>query len=218
MPYQFQYIEKSQTSIDIQHEYLLSHKALVEQAIMRGKSATYSITDNYPKASPGTTFYSEVIASLRELLIPEGFEKLSISNIELTVSRELGFALYFCRGDEQTGIESGMPKSLRKKGNAAKNVLGLVTHYPLLPELDDVPQADISIWAITIFADFKNDSYRAELGVPTNIDQRGYIDNFSHRIMLDLNNEIPTPSITDKPIEFTEDVDIEIIKNEQTAT
>lgn len=216
MSYQFQYIENPE-NVDIQYEYLLSQKPRVEQAVMRAVSSTYGITDSFPKSAKGTTFYNEIIANLREQFITEGFERLWVNNIELTISKELGFAFYFCRSDEQTGFELGMPRSLRKKGTVTQQVLGLVTHYSLFPELNTVPGTDLNIWAIIIYADFTNDNYRGELAIPTNINQQGYIDNFSHRIMLNLSNETPTPLITDKPIEFTEGLDIEISPNEQTA-
>lgn len=210
------------SEINKQAEYITSSKLLIEDVIMNAITATYSITENHPKSAKGTTFYNEVISGLRDSLRPKGFERLYINNIELTVSKDLGLAFYFCRGDEQTGKKDGFPLSLRKKGNITQQVLGLKAHsvqsYELFPELNETIKPEITIWSITIFADFTNNNYRAELGVPLSVNRKGYIDVFEHRIMLDINNNELTSDIADKPVEFTEDLDIDISQNEQIAS
>lgn len=150
-----------------------------------------------------------------------GFENFCINNIELTISKDLGIAFYFCRGNEETGIENALPQSLRKKGDITKQVLGLKAHtarnLDLFPSLNTVPESDMTIWTFLIFADFSNNIYRAELGIPLSINQAGYIDFFKNRIILDINNITSIPTLTNKPIEFTEGIDIDISQNENAA-
>lgn len=221
--YNIQFIDNS-PEVDVQSEYLISKKNLIEQAIMYSISATFNVTENYPKSARGTTLYNEVISNLRDIFHTEGFERWYVNNIELTVSKELRIAFYFCRGDEQTGIKTALsPLSLRKKGKITQQILGLKSHndmnYEMFPEtvdINSIEKPEITIWAVTIFADFINDTYRAELGVPLSVNHKGYIDNFDRRIMLDISNT-PTPNVTEKPIEFTDGFDIDISQNEQIA-
>lgn len=207
-------------SVNEQEKYLISHKSIIERCIINAISATYSITDNHPIGARGTTFYNELISGLRDQFLSEGFERLCVNNIELTANKDLGIAFYFSRGDDQTGISEGFPRSLRKKGKVTQQILGLRKHsvvsLELFPDLNPKSDTEITIWAITIFADFKNEHYSAELGIPLSVNRKGFIDSFSHRIMLDINRINPTP-IINKPIEFTEDFDINIIPNEQSA-
>lgn len=218
--YDFQLIERTD-EVNKQLEFLFSHKSLLEEIITTAISATYSITDNHPKSAKGTTFYNEVIANLRDALRIHGFENSCVNNIELTISRDLDIAFYFCRGNEETGREYALPQSLRKKGDITRQVLGLKAHtarnFDLFPSLNTAPESDITIWTFLIFADFSNNVYRAELGIPLSVNQAGYIDSFDKRIILDINNTTPTPTLTDKPIEFTEGIDIDISQNENAA-
>lgn len=207
-------------SVNEQEKFLISHKSIIERCIINAISATYSITDNHPIGARGTTFYNELISGLRDQFLSEGFERLCVNNIELTANKDLGIAFYFSRGDEQTGLSGGFPRSLRKKGKVTQQILGLKEHslvnLELFPELNSKNKPEITIWAITIFADFKNEHYSAELGIPVSVNKKGFIDSFSHRIMLNINGTTPPPTIN-KPVEFTEDFDINIIPNEQSA-
>lgn len=212
--------------VNEQEAYLLEQKPLIEQVIAQAVSATYSITDNHPGSAKGTILYNEVIAGIREQFVSQEFDRKCVNNIELTISQKRGIAFYFCRGNEQTGLNDAFPHSLRKKGSRTQQVLGLKPHgalnEDLFPTLNQSAElyADntLTIWAILIYADFNGNDFRAELGIPLGVNRKGYIEKFERRIILDINGIIPQTDIIPTPAEYTELPDINIEPNERKTS
>ncbi|KFC84282.1 hypothetical protein [Buttiauxella agrestis] len=200
----------------------------------RGLSGRYSTTQNHPAISRGQYFYGEGVSGAREILAPKGYKRLSIRNVELTVSDNV--AIYLCRGCDQTGLLHGYPESRLKKGDFTCDLMGLIhnntpgqgdlkfddTQLKLdldLPEGDVVPllpnKIGMDLWFLLYdfyeIDDFHRVGIRAELSRPISYNDKNVVNSFSTRLILDINGPEPIIQSNDAPL-FTPDIDLDILK------
>lgn len=89
---------------------------IVRQAVMVGQLRRSSCTVNDPPSSPGTEAWRWTVRTLRELLIPLGWERSDAANFSLIVNHEKGIAIAVNTGDEGTGNPLSMPRTKHPKG------------------------------------------------------------------------------------------------------
>ncbi|CDG89813.1 hypothetical protein [Xenorhabdus bovienii] len=199
--------------------------------LRRGLSGRYSTTQNHPVTSRGQYFYGEAVSGAREILSFKGFKKLSIRNVELTVSDSI--AIYICRGCDQTGLVHGYPESRMKKGDFTCELMGLIrSNNPgqgLLSFegeqmnfgfefLDDKPllpnKLGLDLWFL-LYNFYKIDEHqlgiKAELSRPITYSQKNIVNGFSTRLIL---NTAPTDPVIKQGEEpqFTSEIEIDILK------
>ncbi|MGB6187376.1 MAG: hypothetical protein WBF70_02165 [Aeromonas molluscorum] len=200
----------------------------------RGLSGRYSTTLNHPKTSRGQYFYGEGVSAARDILAPKGYKRLSLRNVELTVSDKV--ALYLCRGCDQTGRVHGYPESRMKKGDFTCELMGLIhNNTPGQGELIlddsqltldfDLPKGDIvpllpnkiglDLWFLLYnFYELDGDErvgIRAELSRPVSYNNKNVVNNFSTRLILDIHKPDPIVQNGDVP-QFTPDIELNILK------
>lgn len=200
----------------------------------RGLSGRYSTTQNHPKTSRGQYFYGEGVSAAREILAPKGYKRLSLRNVELTVSDKV--ALYLCRGWEQTGLIHGRPESRMKKGDFTCELMGLIHNNTPgqgelilddnqlkldldLPEGDVIPllpnKIGLDLWFLLYdFYELDGDErvgIRAELSRPISYNSKNVVNDFSTRLILDVHKPDPIVQNGDVP-QFTPDIDLDILK------
>ncbi|MET3816245.1 MULTISPECIES: hypothetical protein [Pantoea] len=204
------------------------------QILERGLSARYSTTLNHPLTSRGQYFYGEAVSAFREVLAPKGFERLSLRNVELTISNDI--ALYLCRGCSQTGLAHGYPESRMKKGDFTCDLMGLIlNNAPGQGELSlnenqlklDFKLSDIDaisllpnkigrdLWFLLYdfyeLDEFNRVGIRAELSRPVSYNNNNVVNSFSTRLILDVNQLDPLLPKGESP-QFTPDIDLDILK------
>lgn len=206
----------------------LQDKGINEQDLISpiGKAiASYNEkTTNYPAGYRGYTITAETIVGLREILKPKGFIKHSPSNIELTVNEDTKFAIHVIRGDEQTGQITGYPSSLRKKGDRTLEYFGLATSETNQLDMfqNDLPYRDSSrcqydIWFLMLYVLKEADTgitIRAELSKPIFCSQKGFVNGFSKRYQIDVNDLNNTLLInpSENPDDgYSDDLDLDIL-------
>lgn len=221
-------------SVDFHLASLGLTQADLISALKKGLSGRYSTTANHPATMRGQYFYGEGVSGLREALAVKGFKKLSPSNVEFTLDDKI--AIYFCRGCEQTGLTAGKPESRLKKGDFTRGIMGLIhsnnpSQAPLpfeSPQLDlgldysddgSVPllpnDLGLDLWFL-LYDLYKigNDGQmgiRAELSRPISYNDKGIINGFSTRLILN----IETPELiirSNEETEFTPDIEFDILK------
>lgn len=92
--------------------------AIVHQAVMVGQLRRNSCTVNDPPSSPGTEAWRWTVRTLRELLIPQGWDRSDAANFSLIVNQEKSIAIAVNTGDEGTGNPHCMPRTKHPKGRA----------------------------------------------------------------------------------------------------
>lgn len=221
-------------SVDLHLASLGLTQADLISALKKGLSGRYSTTPNHPATMRGQYFYGEGVSGLREALVLKGFKKLSPRNVEFTVNDEI--AIYFCRGCEQTGLAAGKPESRLKKGDFTREIMGLIrSNNPNQAPLPfESPQMDLGLdcsddgsisllpndlgldlWFL-LYELYKTGDdgqmgIRAELSRPVSYNDKGIINGFSTRLILNIEN--PETSIrSNEETEFTADIDIDILK------
>ncbi|HBY5479193.1 hypothetical protein ACYBNF_06215 [Klebsiella pneumoniae] len=200
----------------------------------RGLSGRYSTTQNHPKTSRGQYFYGEGVSAARDILAPKGYKRLSLRNVELTVSDKV--ALYLCRGCDQTGLIHGFPESRMKKGDFTCELMGLIHNNTPgqgelilddnqlkldldLPESDAIPllpnKIGLDLWFLLYdFYELDADErvgIRAELSRPISYNSKNVVNDFSTRLILDVHQPDPIVKNGDVP-QFTPDIDLDILK------
>lgn len=206
----------------------------LERILERGLSGRYSTTNNHPNTSRGQYFYGEGVSAARDILAPKGFKRLSLRNVELTVSDKV--ALYLCRGCDQTGLVHGFPESRMKKGDFTCELMGLIQNNNPgqgklnlddnqlnldldLPEGDAIPllpnKIGLDLWFLLYdFYELDGDErvgIRAELSRPVSYNSKNVVNGFSTRLILDIRKPGPTVQNGDLP-QFTPDIDLDILK------
>lgn len=200
----------------------------------RGLSGRYSTTQNHPATSRGQYFYGEGVSAARDILAPKGYSRLSLRNVELTVSDKV--AIYLCRGCDQTGLVHGYPESRMEKGQFTRELMGLIhNNSPEQGELaldDSQLKLDLGqlegestpllpnkigrdLWFLLYdfyeLDEFDRVGIRAEFSRPVSYNNKNVVNSFSTRLILDVHQ--PDPIVrNDEAPQFTPDIDLDIFK------
>ena len=197
-----------------------------QQAISAANLSRADETAHSTKGYAGSTFYSNLIKQLRDILVVKGFKPHTHQNIELVLNDTVAIAV--CKGDENTGKSTQDPHSARKKGGVTLALFGLSQNElpqngELFEESDslkinrgklqlEIDGKERDVWVLLHYSQkIADGEYRvkAELSRPSTYDNKGCINSFSGRIMLDsmgLNIESQPNTET----QFTDDIDFNI--------
>src|SRR5271154_6901966 len=81
------------------------------QAIQRGQAIAAGYTPNHPAICRGVSQWGEIVAAVREQLLPRGWTRMTDDNYQLTVNPTRTIALSVSTGDESTGVANAMPST-----------------------------------------------------------------------------------------------------------
>lgn len=198
----------------------------IQAAIGRAIASYNDKTGNYPAGYRGHTITAETTVGLRESLRCKGFVKKAPSNIEVTVNEESNFGIHVIRGDEQTGQRLGYPSSLRSKGERSQSFFGLTTSETNQIDMfsDELPshastKCPYDIWFLMLYVLKEEDSgvtIRAELSKPEFCSQKGFVNGFSKRYLIDmsdLNNSLLIDPSDNPDNGYSDDLDLDISLN-----
>lgn len=157
----------------------------LREAMMQGYLARARLTANHPRIFHGTSTWAETVASLRELLRPDSWEKSDIGNYELTLNSTQDIAIQVVTGDEGTGLPQAMPSNKCPKGRNTIEAINNNHQLDLFEEL--IPLAcrgikNLSTW-ILLYR-IATDEIRCELSLPSTISEEGKIRGWKERIIL----------------------------------
>lgn len=188
------------------------------QIIQTANFARSDETGNSTKIYAGTNFYHNLVKAIRDELATKGFTAHSHRNIELALHDKI--AIGVCKGDEDTGNPSQPPLSAYKKGDITLKLLGLKQddnpqQEKLLPDTEKLHATggklqlaldgkERDVWVLVHYSEkIGHGEYlvKAELSQPATYDNRGHINSFVNRIILDFGHqqfENAAPEFTDK--------------------
>ena len=197
-----------------------------QQAISAANLSRADETAHSTKGYAGSTFYSNLIKQLRDILVVKGFKPHTHQNIELVLNDTVAIAV--CKGDEYTGKTTQDPHSARKKGGVTLALFGLSQNKlpqngELFEESDslrinrgklqlEIDGKERDVWILMHYSQkIADGEYRvkAELSRPSTYDNKGRINSFSDRIMLDLMG-LNIESQPNSETQFTDDIDFNI--------
>lgn len=180
-------------------------------AIQRGQAARLSCTRNHPPQSSGYYAWSETVCTLRERLIPLGWERSDERNLPFTVNPEKSVAIAVATGDEATGRSDEKPCTKSSKGpRTAEAVavnerqLELFGNLPLRPEQLAMFN-ECMTWLLLFHCDTEAREVRCELSRPVKMDEEGYVDDWAERVILTAfpfggdSAKVPNIPLTDAP-------------------
>jgi hypothetical protein len=159
------------------------------QAIQRGQAIAAGYTPNHPAICRGISQWGEIVAAVREQLLPQGWTRMDEDNLPLTVNPTRTIALSISTGDESTGIADAIPSTRSTKGPRTADAviinalqLSLFGNVPLKPE--ELKKSNgVMTWILLFHRDVTAQETRFELSRPVKMDSDGHVDVWVERII-----------------------------------
>jgi|GEM_PF-275275 len=168
---------------------------LLKEVLSVGLIGWLNCTQNHPLSFPGIYAWAETVRSLRENLLPLGWDRVNDRNLPLTANSVTKVAITASSGDEHTGIENMSPRTRNPKGSTTKELaeanalqLGLFSDMTDSPEELLAEAKNWDTWLLLAYRDLQARVLRCELSRPVNIGDDGRVDGWDERIILE---EIP---------------------------
>jgi hypothetical protein len=158
-------------------------------AIQRGQAIAAGYTANHPAICRGISQWGEIVAALREQLLPLDWTRMDEDNLPLTVNPTRTIAISVSTGDESTGIAEATPSTRSTKGPRTADAvvvnalqLDLFGNVPLRPE--ELKQSNgVMTWILLFHWDATAEETRFELSRPVKMDSEGHVDVWVERII-----------------------------------
>jgi hypothetical protein len=183
---------------------------ILHEAVKRGQAARNSATPHDPPNAGGLFAYVHTVRTLRDQLIPQGWASCSTDNFALTVNPHTSIAIAVAGGDEDTGRSEGFPRTRNAKGR--RTALAIASNQGDL--FNDAEPVNIThdegadfvgqTWLLLYYADHRE--VRAELSLPTAMDDRGRVSGWRIRNILPAIPLDPTPALINP--DYGPDLDI----------
>lgn len=195
-------------------------KSELMDVVRKAALAYDSGTEYHPAIYAGTSAWSEMVRSLRALLIPKGWQKVHESGLDKTINNELGLSIICTSGNAAVGKKDA-PLLLTKneKGNAVERLLQQNRFH-----MDDLFEDDFmsspldegSTWILIHHFDTRANEMRAELALPISRNEKERINDWKFRVFLGSVSLDNLKTSTLSAPEFSEAIEIPVIskKNE----
>ena len=190
----------------------LSPEILVN-AIVAGQVGRADCTRNDPPSFAGITAYAVTTRSLRDQLLPGGWEKSDAGNYSTVVNPDRSMAIVVATGDDNTGLESKTPKTKFPKGPATAAAVqrNQLDFLELLGEksavVDPEPPPPMT-WMLLIGR--QRGGVRAELSLPDGVGEDNRVESWIERIIL---GDLPGDDGFDLPLpENGPELDIDVVR------
>lgn len=173
------------------------NREIMAEVCRRGLTQYLTATPYHPSNAAGMLLYVELVRSLREILVPTGWE-IDDVGLALTFNEAQGIAIAVRSGNAYTGDPKRIPSFKYREsatmhdaigGNARQ--LGLFDGIPGLAELATTAAATcvefdhFQTWWLLHHVDVVRSEMRAELALPISVGADGYPNKWGVRIILD---------------------------------
>lgn len=156
------------------------------RAMRYGYLARLSCNSNDPPSTVGFLLWARTTRGLREQLAPRGWMK-SDKKLSVTVNPDETIAIAVSTGDDATGLVDGEPKSRFPKGPATREAVAINADAQgeLFP-LAEVTKRPPTTWFLLLSVEKQKEKtvIRAELSLPSSMDEEGRIGGWFERIVL----------------------------------
>jgi hypothetical protein len=169
---------------------------ILEEVCRRGLAEFLTATPYHPSNAAGLLLYLELVQSLRQKLVPTGWE-LDEGGLALTFNETLGIAIAVRSGDAYTGDSTRTPSFKYPESTIMHDAIG--SNARQLGLFDGVPgfaafvalappkRVDFNklrTWWLLHYVDTAHGVMRAELSLPVTIGDNGETDQWKTRIIL----------------------------------
>lgn len=148
-------------------------------------------SDLYPPGAAGQLRYIHLVAAYREIVLGRRWTKSKHSNIAWTISPDCDRAVVVTSGDDATAVPFDhirrVPRTRYQKGEASRRLVRSNGQFALELEgiEDPVEQSESPTMRTWYLLSYVTPSWiRAELSVPEDVDDRGYVIGWGPRILL----------------------------------
>lgn len=186
---------------------------VLEQVIKSGEIARDSCTKNDPPSTPGFNAWSTTVRALRDLLIPQGWERNDEQNFSTVVSPDKDVAIAISTGNDGTGDETKEPNTKYARGAATQAAVDenrfLFSLFAPTPE--EIAKENRATWILLKrrVHESSGDTVYAELSLPAAMTKDGFVQSWDTRIIL---KPIPIDPAVIMEDDSTEEIDIQVIR------
>lgn len=189
-------------------------ESIITQALLEGEAERDSCTLNDPATAPGYLGWKGTVRSLRDQLIPRGWERNNDGGYPTVVNHDKTVAIAVSTGDEGIGNPEIFPNTKNPKGSSTRRVVNenQGTLFDFLPEGNPDKKPNTMTWILLKRRD--GDTLFAELSLPISITDDGSITGWDTRIIfapVRFDSE-PTLQFNDDSGSAGFDIDIPIIR------
>ena len=190
-------------------EMALERRSLLD-AVRAAAVASFGCTAFDPRGAPGYESYRMGVRTLRERLVPLGWEANSDGGLESVIHRAKRLRLAFLNADSGAGRPDGIPQNRCKKGARSEGVSQANENFALFPEGElylPVASHDAAVleedgyltWHLCVYISSPN-LVRAELAMLSGFDG-GFFTSFIEKLILLGNGDWVAPVLKDEPDE-----------------
>ena len=153
-----------------------------------GQAEWANCTLNDPPMFRGLVPWARTLRSLRESMIPEGWERLEDGGQSFVVNKSGTLAITVATGDRHTGVKGETPSTKSSKGPKtqlaiAQNTLAWTLYGDI--RTAEKQKADSRItWILLFYRDTETSEIRCELSLPASMNHEGQVDEWKERIIL----------------------------------
>jgi hypothetical protein len=154
----------------------------------QGQAEWANCTLNDPPMFRGLVPWARTLRSLRESMIPEGWERLEDGGQSFVVNKSGTLAITAATGDRHTGVKGETPSTKSSKDPKtqlaiAQNALAWTLYGDI--RTAEKQKADSRItWILLFYRDTETSEIRCELSLPASMNDEGQVDEWKERIIL----------------------------------
>lgn len=158
--------------------------------IRQGEAARRACTKHDPRNARGQRAYMQMVRTLRDQLVKQGWKAVCLGGMELVVNEETGVAIVPCRGDAQVGRLNGFPQVVESRGPVIISSVESNFEQMVLSSMDTfvkpTKQATPMPYKIWFLLHHRTRTeIRSELSFPGPLSEDGYVNVWLSRITLD---------------------------------
>lgn len=184
-------------------------KEILIEVIKRSEIARDSCTKNDPPSTPGYNAWSTTVRALRDLLVPQGWERNDDQNYSTVISPAKDIAIAVATGNDATGDETREPNTKYPRGAATQAAVdeNKLLYSLFAPTPEEEAEAKRATWIL--LKKRVDDTAYAELSLPASMTKDGFVEEWDTRIILDPILIDPSVILDD---DLTDDIDIPVIR------
>ena len=199
----------------------LAAMGLTEELLAEATRFAYAekdrCTSNDARAAGGFAVWTKSLRFLREELLPQGWSKGGLPDLESVIHPSRSFQIVPSSGNWATGYNDRMPTTKYLKGRRTAEVIADNGQFSLdVVGSTREPKPEIKTFFFLTYEDKDKEEIRHELSIPTHMTigpkaKRGRIDEFGSRIILTpVTLEADTDLEEGPAEEFSDDLDIQV--------
>jgi hypothetical protein len=163
-------------------------QSVLQEALQTGLRHAFACTRHDPPSLPGILAWGKTVRHLRDRLVPAGWEISNASNYATVIHPGGGFAIAVAAGNVHTGVGDANPSTRAEKGPATRSAVqeNQLTFFDVRESFPP-PRREPGkqTWLLLHYADEEAGEIRAELSLPADMTDDGYVADWRERIILE---------------------------------